>query len=250
MRARMAYCGRLVGALAWAAGSGCGDAGPYPTVGISIEGDVTTAGPNPVAIPRATVVLREWLSGHVVAGTTTDQAGRYRLGYTFSSQCEPADETSDYVEAWAEGHEVARTFSTESGHFSDPPIYCTSEPQVIDLALRPFPTVVLSIQGRIHTGPDEVGVAGATVRLRHSTDERTLAVTTTDEGGRYQLSYSFASPCGPSEKTADYILATMEGYRPAMSVSLDDGAITFDQPIYCSSEPQVIDLPLQADTTE
>jgi hypothetical protein len=70
--------------------------------------------------------------------TTTGEAGSYQLTYTFTSVCEPEDDSGDWIEASADGYETASTFASTTSGFSDPVIYCTNDPQVIDLTLQPF----------------------------------------------------------------------------------------------------------------
>lgn len=141
MRARSANCRKLLWSLAWGAALGCGgDQGPFPTVRLSIQGQVLSADPTPVAVAGAIVALRHFkgLLGNPesLAETSTDQAGNYRLTYTSTSACEPTDNTTDWIEASADGYETASTFASPA--FSDPVIYCTDEPQVINLSLQPF----------------------------------------------------------------------------------------------------------------
>lgn len=127
----------------WAAALGCGGPEePHPTVTLSIHGQVLTAGPAPVAVAGTTVALRHFkgllANPETLAETTTDQAGDYQLTYTFTSACEPQDNTTDWIEASADGYETASSFTLEAGQFSDPPIYCTGELQVINLSLQPI----------------------------------------------------------------------------------------------------------------
>jgi hypothetical protein len=71
----------------------------------------------------------------ILAETTTDQTGNYQLTYSFTSVCEPQDNTTYWIEASADGMTASTSASPE---FSDPVIYCTNEPQVINLSLQPF----------------------------------------------------------------------------------------------------------------
>jgi len=142
MPARSACCRKLPWVAAWVTALGCGadHQGPYPTVTLSIHGQVLTADPAPAAVAGATVALRHFkglLSNpETLAETTTDQTGNYQLTYSFTSVCEPQDNTTDWIEASADGYETAST--SASPEFSDPVIYCTNEPQVINLSLQPF----------------------------------------------------------------------------------------------------------------
>jgi hypothetical protein len=128
-------------ALGLLAGLGCGGdgGGPTPAVHLVIRGQVlsTDASPVPVA---ANVALRDFegLVGDPVtlAQTTADQAGRYQLTYTLTSQCGPQDNTTYWIEATAQDYQTALTLSLPD--FSDPVIYCTDEPQVIDLRMQAF----------------------------------------------------------------------------------------------------------------
>jgi hypothetical protein len=120
---------------------GCGgDQGPPPTIRLAIQGQILSADPIPVAVAGATVALRDFpgLLGdaETLAHTTADQAGNYQLTYSFTSACGPQDNTTNWIEASADGYESASTFV--SPEFSDPVIYCTSEPQVVNLTLKPF----------------------------------------------------------------------------------------------------------------
>ena len=129
--------------VAWFAALGCvGTDEPHPTVTLSIQGQVLTAGLAPVAVAGTTVALRHFMgllsNPGTLAETTTDQAGNYQITYTFTSVCEPQDNTTDWIEASADGYETASSFTMEAGQFSDPPIHCTGEPQVINLSLLPI----------------------------------------------------------------------------------------------------------------
>ena len=130
---------RLITAVACAAAVACGgDEGPHPTVTLRIQGVIRSSDASAVPIQGATVALREFLNPQVLAQTTTDHVGRYELQHTFTSVCEPADQLLDWIEASANGFQPASTFISNAGPYSDPPIYCTSEIQVIDLALQPL----------------------------------------------------------------------------------------------------------------
>lgn len=140
MRARSAYH-RTCLVVASLAAFGCHkDQGPSPNISLSIQGQVLSADPVPVPIAGATVALWGFkgLLGNAqrLARTTTDPAGHYQLAYTFASECAPADNTTDWIEASAERYETATSHATSG--FSDPVIYCTNELQVIDLTLQPF----------------------------------------------------------------------------------------------------------------
>jgi hypothetical protein len=128
--------------MTWVAALGCsGTDEPRPSVTLSIHGQVFTAGPAPAAVAGAAVALRHFKglldNPETLAETTTDQAGNYQITYTFTSACEPQDNTTDWMEASAEGHGTATSYTAEAGQFSDPPIHCTSDPQTINLALQP-----------------------------------------------------------------------------------------------------------------
>lgn len=145
MRASVYYA-KLIGVSALVAALGCGgDQGPYPHITLTIRGQVLTADPTPIPVAGATVALREFLgltSSQTLAHTTTGQTGNYQLTYTFTSTCGTQDNTLDWIEASADGYEIASTFSNDDPSLptwpSDPPIYCTNEPQVINLSLKPF----------------------------------------------------------------------------------------------------------------
>lgn len=247
-----AYCRRLYSALLGGfAVLGCGhDQGPPPAVTLSLQGQITSAGPNPLPIPGARVELRQWLRIRPEAWTTSDHEGNYRL----QSTCNPElSSTQIWIEASATGYWMASSSSYPiTGHFSDPPIYCTSEPQVINLSLRAPPT--LTIGGQItSSGPNPVPIAGATVRLNTFYNPMTVATTTTDEAGKYEFSfeYPYDSPCGPTDGLNYIIEASAEGYVTATSAAPDpDGPFVSDPPIFCTSEPQVINLYLQPKTPE
>lgn len=161
MWARSPYRGKLFWVLGWVAPLGCGEPhGPYPTVTLSIRGQVFTTAPIPVAVAGATVALREFkgllTNPQTLAKTTTDQAGRYQVIYSFTSVCSPHDNTTNWIEASAEGYATASSFTTEEGQYSDPPIYCTSEPQVIDLSMEP-----IAVNTLIFTRADQSQIAFA-----------------------------------------------------------------------------------------
>ncbi len=141
MLARMASPRSPIWLLASIALLGCQEpGGPYPTVTIRLHGRVTSAGTAPLPIAGASVTMLQGLGEvpETLAHATSDEAGTYRLSYTFTSVCEPQDNTTNWIEASAEGYETASAFTLEAGDFSDPPIYCTSEPQVINLSLQPL----------------------------------------------------------------------------------------------------------------
>jgi hypothetical protein len=241
-----AYCRRLFSAaLGGLAVLGCGDdQGPPTSVTLSIQGAITSAGPNTVPIPRVRVVLREWWHAGPAAWTTTDHQGNYRIQYT----CTPeVPELQAWIEASAEGYWMASSSTHSLDHWSDPPIYCTSEPQVVNLSLRSPPTFAIS--GQIASaGPNSAPLAGATVRLKTFYNPETVATTTTDEAGNYRLSYKYpyASPCDPTDDSQHIIEASADGYITATTAAPDpDGPFVSDPPIYCTSEPQVINLYLQ-----
>lgn len=233
----------LLGALAVL---GCGhDAGPLPPpVTVSIHGQITNLGSNPQPIPGAKIELHEFWHEQPAAWTTTDHEGNYRLEYTCSSEF---SETQTWIEASAVGYWMASSSSGSADHFSDPPIFCTSEPQVINLSLRSPPT--FAIRGQItSSGADPVPIAGATVRLVRFYNPETVATTTTDEAGNYELDYKYpyASPCEPTDDSGFVLEASADGYQTATTAAPHpDGPFVSDPPIYCTSEPQVINLSLQ-----
>ena len=133
---------KLLWLLPAAAALACGgDHGPPPSVRLFIRGQILSADPTPAAIPRATVALYHFQgflgNPQIAARTTADHVGHYELQYTFTSICEPSDQPGYWIEASAEGYETRSTFTFEN-QYSDPPIYCTSAPQVINLTLQPF----------------------------------------------------------------------------------------------------------------
>jgi hypothetical protein len=142
---------------------------------------------------------------------------------------------------------MASSNSGSADHFSDPPIYCTSEPQVINLSLRSPPT--FTIRGQVtSSSATPVPIAGATVRLVRFYNPETVATTTTDEAGNYELDYKYpyASPCEPTDDSSFILEASADGYQTATTAAPDpDGPFVSDPPIYCTSEPQVINLSLQ-----
>jgi len=90
-----------------------------------------------------------------------------------------------------------------------------------DAVSEPPPTVTLSFHGQVFSsGPTPVTIAGATVALRQGalqTTPKTLAETTTDQNGKYQLTHSFASRCEPQDTTPDWIEVSDNGYETASS---------------------------------
>ena len=146
MRAQSGNRRKFSWLLAWVAALACGgEQGPYPSVTLQVRGQVLTADPAPVAVPRATVSLNHFQgflgNPQVVARTTADHTGRYQLRHPFTSICEPSDQSGYWIEASAEGYETASTYNSDPTlptWPSDPPIYCTNDPQVIDLSLHPF----------------------------------------------------------------------------------------------------------------
>jgi hypothetical protein len=149
---------KLIRTMALVAALGCGgDNGPHPSVTLSIRGQVLTIDPTPLPVAGATVrLLERWGYPPISrAHSTTDQAGRYQLSYTFTSICQPSDETSLFIEASADKYETALTLSSDPEHFSDPPIYCATEPQVIDLSLQPFGALqLITITGGSSLDPE------------------------------------------------------------------------------------------------
>jgi len=95
------------------------------------------------------VALRTFLGflgegAQTLAHTTTGQTGNYHL--TYESICGSLgldnNDPQDWIEASAAGYQTASTFSTNSSTWpSDPPIHCTTDPQVINLSLQPFGTL-------------------------------------------------------------------------------------------------------------
>jgi len=127
--------------LASLAALGCGDQGPPLGTPLSIRGQVLSADPTPVAVAGAIVAL-QYDTGFLevipqtLAKTVTDQAGNYQFT-KFTSDCRLWIETS------ADGYETASSFTSEGGQYSDPPINCTNDPQVINpqvinLSLQPL----------------------------------------------------------------------------------------------------------------
>lgn len=145
MRARSTNAARLLSCATCAAVLACGhDEGPHPTVHLSIRGNVLTADPVQAPVTGATVGLWQFkglTSSERIAHTTTDQTGRYQLTYSFTSICDESDPLLHWVEASADGYETATTFSNDDPTLptwpSNPPIYCTSDPQTIDLVMQP-----------------------------------------------------------------------------------------------------------------
>ena len=143
---RSAYCGKLFWVLASVAPLGCGgdNQGPPASVRLLIQGQILSADPTPVAVAGATVALRTFQgldNSQTLVQTTNGQTGKYQLTYTFTSICEPQDKTLNWIEVTAEGYETASTFSADLSFQtwpSDPLIYCTRDPQVINLSLHPF----------------------------------------------------------------------------------------------------------------
>ena len=94
--------------------------------------------------------------------------------------------------------------------------------------------------------PPPVAVAGATVALRHFKgllgSPETLAQTTTNQTGNYQLSYAFSSLCEPQDNTTDWLEVMADGYQSASTFVSPEFS---DPVILCTSEPQVINLSLQ-----
>ena len=141
MLTRSARCRKLLWGLASLAALGCGgDQGPHPSLRLSILGHVLSAEPAPVPVAGATVALREFQgleSSRILVQTTTDQAGAYQLTYIFTSICKAPDQPGFWIEAAAERYEMKSTISFDVP-FSDPPVYCTNDPQTIDLSLQPL----------------------------------------------------------------------------------------------------------------
>ena len=132
---------RMITAMGCAAAVACGgDEGPHPTVTLRLQGVIRSSDASATPIQGARVELRGLLNQQqLLALTTTDHTGRYELQHTFTSTCEPADELMEWIEVSAVGFAPASTFTVSpAGGVSDPPIYCTSEIQVIDLALKPL----------------------------------------------------------------------------------------------------------------
>ena len=145
MRTHSAYRSWRIWIAASVTALGCGGPDePPPRVTLSLTGQVRRAEPAPAPLPGATVALRHFtgLLGNpvTITETTTDQDGNYHLTHTLTSVCEPQDNTTDWVEVSAQGYEPASSFTVEAGQFSDPPIYCTNDPQVIDFSLQPTST--------------------------------------------------------------------------------------------------------------
>lgn len=141
MRTRSAHCRKLPWGMASLAALGCGgDQGPHPTMHLSIRGHVLSTDPAPVPVAGTTVALREFQgleTSRTLVQTTTDQAGAYQLNYTFTSICQAPDQPGFWIEAAAERYERKSTISFDQP-FSDPPVYCTNDPQTFDLSLQPL----------------------------------------------------------------------------------------------------------------
>ena len=112
----------------------------------------------------------------------------------------------------------------------------------------PYPTVTLRIEGTVTDADNPgVGVAGATVELRHFkgllTDPETLSRASTDGNGYYTLTYSFTSVCTAEEDTLEWLEAVAEGYDTLSTL------VPFREssapPIYCTGKTQVINLSLK-----
>ena len=221
------------------------DAGPPPFTPITIQGRITSSGPNPVPLQGATVLLREWLQDNARARATTDAAGEYEL----NGSCDPEfAKTQMWIEVSAAGYWMGSTAADAAPtDFSEPPIYCKREPQVVNLTLRAPPTLV--IRGRIvAAGPTPVPVPGASVHLKRFYNPEIVATTTSDAAGSYEVSYRYpsASPCDTSDDSGYVIEAAAVGYATATSAAPNpDGPFVSDPPIYCTGDPQVLDLSLE-----
>lgn len=159
---------------------GCGDGGdqgPPPPVRLSIQGQVLSAEPSPLSVAGATVALRDFKgfeSSQTLAQTTSSQAGRYQLTYTFTSLCKSPDQAGYWIEASAKGYEMRSTISFDTP-FSDPPIYCTNDPQVIDLSLQPLGWLQLTTKtGGSGVAPDSYSPT-LTGRFPYLEGERSVA---------------------------------------------------------------------------
>jgi hypothetical protein len=141
------------------------------------------------------------------------------------------------------------SYAPQADGFSDPPIRCVAEPQVIDFALPKPPT--LRISGTIAAaGPGGAPIAGASVRLVMFYQGVTAASTTTDGAGHYQLTYTLrdAQPCDSTVDIALVIEASADGYLTTTTESQDpDRTFVSDPPIYCTRDPQVVNLLLPAE---
>ena len=169
MRARSTNWVRLLCMAIGTTVLACGhDQGPYPTVQLSIGGHVLTADLVPAPVTGATVGLWQFkglTSSERVAHATTDHTGSYQLTYSFTSICEESDRLLHWVEVSAEGYETATTFSNDDPNLptwpSDPPIYCTSSPQTIDLVMHP----VGAVRAITSTGGSALDPDGYSLRL-------------------------------------------------------------------------------------
>ena len=127
----------------------CGhDEGPPPTVRLSIRGHVLTADPISAPVVGATVGLWQFkglTSSERIAHATTDHTGSYQLNYSFTSICADSERLLHWLEGSAEGYETVRTLTNDDPSLptwpSNPPIYCTSSPQTIDLVMHPVGTL-------------------------------------------------------------------------------------------------------------
>jgi hypothetical protein len=139
MRPSLADCRKVLSVLAWSAALGCGgDQGPPPTIRLSIQGQILSTDPTPVPVGGADVALGWWDSTATLARVYADQAGHYQLTHTFASTCQPSDQTLYLIGVKAAGYEPTSTLSFHPGTLVDPPILCTSDPQVINLSLNPL----------------------------------------------------------------------------------------------------------------
>lgn len=104
-------------------------------------------------------------SSERIAHATTDHTGSYQLTYSFTSICEESDRLLHWMEVSAEGYETATTFSSDDPSLptwpSDPPIYCTSSPQTIDLVIQPVGT----LRAITNTGGSELDPDGYLLRF-------------------------------------------------------------------------------------
>ena len=116
----------------------------------------------------------------------------------------------------------------------------------------PYPTVTLRIEGTVTDADNPVvGVAGATVELRHFkglwTNPETLRRSATGANGHYILTYSFISICAPQDNSTYWLLVSADGYDPQSTQVVPDlstPAIYSTPVIYCTTETQVINLSL------
>lgn len=110
----------------------------------------------------------------------------------------------------------------------------------------PRPTVRLLLQGLVRSAePTTPPIAGARVDLRQFqdilSDPHTIAKTTTDQFGRYELTHIFTSACEPEDNTTFWLEVSADGYESVSTFVVPEFS---DPMIRCTGTPQVIDLSL------